>query len=74
MRLNIKNPEAHRLAQAIAQATGQTITRVVVDALRNRYANIERHNRRASLNDLRAIANRSAALVQGQHEDNGERR
>ncbi|WP_421848212.1 type II toxin-antitoxin system VapB family antitoxin [Novosphingobium sp.] len=28
MSLNVKDPEAHRLAQAIAQATGQSMTRL----------------------------------------------
>ena len=32
--LNIKDPEAHRLASEIAQKTGKSLTRVVVDALR----------------------------------------
>jgi antitoxin VapB len=40
MSLNIKDPEAHRLARAIAQATGQSMTRVVTDALRERYAQL----------------------------------
>ena len=35
--LNIKDPEAHRLAQAISRATGQSMTRVVTDALRARF-------------------------------------
>src|SRR5258708_3747529 len=33
--LNIKDPEAHRLAAAIAQETGETMTHVVTDALRD---------------------------------------
>ena len=37
MSLNVKNPEAHRLAQAIAKATGETLTRAVTEALRERY-------------------------------------
>lgn len=32
--LNIKDPEAHRLASKIAKETGKSLTRVVVDALR----------------------------------------
>ncbi|MBL8294113.1 MAG: type II toxin-antitoxin system VapB family antitoxin [Bryobacterales bacterium] len=31
--LNVKDPEAHRLAQSIAQATGETITHAVITAL-----------------------------------------
>jgi hypothetical protein len=33
--LNIKDPEAYRLASEIAELTGKTLTRVVVDALRH---------------------------------------
>jgi antitoxin VapB len=33
--LNIKDPEAYQLASEIAQLTGKTLTRVVVDALRH---------------------------------------
>ena len=32
--LNIKDPEAYQLATEIAQLTGKTLTRVVVDALK----------------------------------------
>ena len=45
--LNIKDPEAHRLAQAIAQATGQTMTRAVTEALRERYERLERRETKA---------------------------
>lgn len=34
--LNIKSEEAHRLATEIAEATGQSITKVVIDALREK--------------------------------------
>jgi len=63
MSLNIKDPEAHRLAQAIAQATGQSMTRVVTEALRERHARIERHKGKASVAELLAIAGRAAAHV-----------
>jgi len=42
MSLNIKDPEAHRLAQAISKATGESLTKVVTQALREHYARIER--------------------------------
>lgn len=35
MGMNIKNDEAHRLAQEIAEATGETITATVLRALRD---------------------------------------
>ena len=38
MALNIKNPEAHRMAQALADATGTSLTEAVTDALRARLA------------------------------------
>ena len=37
MSLNIKDPEAHRLAQAISSATGESMTRVVIEALQERW-------------------------------------
>ena len=34
MALNIKNPETHRLAQELAEATGSNLTEAVTEALR----------------------------------------
>jgi antitoxin VapB len=36
--LNIKDPEAHRLASLIAKETGKSLTRVVLDALKAEFA------------------------------------
>jgi antitoxin VapB len=63
MSLNVKDPEAHRLAQAIAQATGETLTRVVTEALRERYERIQKRDPETLATDLRAISKRSAAHV-----------
>src|SRR3546814_20568351 len=63
MSLNVKDPEAHRLAQAIAQATGQSMTRVVTEALRDRFARIERQKSKASVAELLKIADRAATHV-----------
>ncbi|MBT0667373.1 type II toxin-antitoxin system VapB family antitoxin [Novosphingobium profundi] len=65
--LNIKDPEAHRLAQAIARETGEPMTRIVVEALRDRLGRIERQRERASVADLLAIAARSAELAKKPH-------
>ena len=65
MSLNIKDPEAHKLASVIAQATGQSMTRVVTDALRQRLAQIEHGKGKASVKELLAIADRAAAHVHG---------
>jgi antitoxin VapB len=72
MSLNIKDPEAHKLAMAIAQATGQSMTRVVTDALRERLARIERAKGKASVEELLAIADRAAAHVQRPYVDHAE--
>lgn len=36
MSMNIKSPEAHRLAREVAAATGETLTAAVTEALRER--------------------------------------
>ena len=72
MSLNIKDPEAHKLAYAIAQATGQSMTRVVTDALRERFARIEHHKGKASVEELLAIADRAAAHVKRPYVDHAE--
>jgi antitoxin VapB len=72
MSLNIKDPEAHRLAQLIARATGETMTRVVTEALRERLDKIERRTARASVEELQAIADRAAAHVKRPYLDHGE--
>lgn len=41
MTLNIKNPEAHRLAAEIAKQTGETLTDVVTQALREKLARLK---------------------------------
>ena len=72
MSLNIKDPEAHRLAQAISRATGETMTRVVTEALRERYARIEHRKGKASVEELLAIAERAATHVKRPYADHAE--
>ena len=72
MSLNVKDPEAHRLAQAIAQATGQSMTRVVTEALREKLAGIEARQGRASVSELLAIAARAAAHVPPSYADHAD--
>lgn len=65
MALNIKDPEAHRLAQELAEVTGESLTRAVVAALRERLERVRaRRARRArSLADeLDEIAIHCASL------------
>ena len=72
MSLNIKDPEAHRLAQRIARALRRSIlssrsrrasvtTRVIVSPVA-----------RASVEELLAIADRAAAHVKGPYLDHAE--
>ena len=42
MVLSIKDPEADRLARAVAARTGETLTEAVINALRDRLAREER--------------------------------
>ena len=72
MSLNIKDPEAHRLAQQIARATGETMTRVVTEALRERLIRLERRSARASVEELLAIAKRAASHVKRPYVDHAE--
>lgn len=57
MALNIRNPEAERLAEALAKMTGETKTEAVTAALRDRLARLrrERSGRRLA-DELDAIA------------------
>jgi antitoxin VapB len=72
MSLNVKDPEAHRLAQAISRATGESMTHVVTEALRERYAKIEQRKGKASVQELLAIADRAAAHVKRPYVDHAE--
>ena len=72
MSLNVKDPEAYRLAQLIARATGESMTHVVREALRARYAQIEQRNGRASVDELLAIADRAAAHVKPPYADHAD--
>jgi antitoxin VapB len=41
MSLNIKNEEAHRLAQQLAELTGESMTTAVTEAVRERLARVK---------------------------------
>jgi antitoxin VapB len=72
MTLNVKDPEAHRLARAIAKATGETLTRAVKEALRERYERLQKRDSRASVAELLAIAKRATAQVKRPYLDHAE--
>lgn len=60
MALNIKDPLAHELAQALAQQTGETMTQAVVEALRERLERLRRAQSKATADELLAIGQRCA--------------
>jgi antitoxin VapB len=63
MSLNIKNPEAHRLAQELSQRNGETITMAVTIALRERLER-QKPNPKAGLADwLDELTKRTAPLL-----------
>ena len=72
MSLNIKDPEAHRLAQAISEQTGESLTRVVIESLRERHEKLEKRKGKASLAELLAIAKRASRAVKRPYVDHGE--
>lgn len=72
MSLNIKDPEAHRLARELARATGQSMTRAVTEALRDRLKVVTQAKGKAGLEELMAIAKQSAALVKEPYLDHGD--
>jgi antitoxin VapB len=67
--LNIKDPEAHRLAQTISRITGENLTRVVTQALRHQLERLETRKQKASVQELLAIAQRASAQVKGPYVD-----
>ena len=70
--LNVKDPEAHRLAQAIAKEAGESLTKVVIDSLRERHEKLEKRKGKARLEELMAIAKRVAQGVNRPYVDHGE--
>ena len=63
MSLNIKHPEADRLARSLAEKTGETITETVIKALQERLAREEGRTILPGIkDDLLTIGKRCAAL------------
>ena len=60
MSLNIKNKEAHKLAQEVAALTGESLTEAVTQALRERLNRVRKQDRMAR---ARAIAKDCASRL-----------
>ncbi len=70
MTLNIKDPEAHQFARKLAEQTGETLTRAVTEALRERLARLTRAQKpETTAEDLLAIGRRCAATLKGRPVD-----
>jgi antitoxin VapB len=57
MALNIKDPEADRLARQVARLTGETITRTVITALQEKLAKEERRTQ-----DIEVLVDEALAI------------
>ncbi|MGH9743279.1 MAG: type II toxin-antitoxin system VapB family antitoxin [Candidatus Acidiferrum sp.] len=73
MSLNIKSPEAHKLALEIAHETGESLTATVIEALREKRDRLRRCRRRDKLvADLIAMGKRGAKLAPGPYADHAD--
>jgi antitoxin VapB len=73
MSLNIKDPNAHALAQALAKETGETMTQAVTEALRERLERVRRHRKpEATVAELLAIGHRCARTLKPKTIDHGD--
>ena len=60
--LNIKDPEAYQLASEIAQFTGKTLTRVVVDALKHEKAALKPRPEEVDVDEVARILSQLHAM------------
>lgn len=72
--MNIKNEEAHRLAQKLSLLTGESITTAVTEAIRERLDRIRRHKKGSLADRLLAIGEDCAGRLKepfrsGEHGD-----
>ena len=63
MTLNIKNPEAHRLAQELAALTGESMATAVTEAVRERLVRVRNDHQAPLTERLLAIGRDCAARL-----------
>jgi antitoxin VapB len=63
MSLNIKNPEACRLIEELAEATGETMTSAVIVAVRERLQRIRQRSRGSLAETIMAIGRDTARRI-----------
>lgn len=71
MSLNIKNEEAHRLAREIADLTGESMTSIVTEALREKLGRISGPDAAERMEAMLAIATETSPLLSGVDLDHG---
>jgi antitoxin VapB len=72
MSLNIKDPEAHKLAKALQRETGETMTHAVTEALRERLERVRRRRKpESTAEELLMIGRRCASTLKGPAVDHG---
>jgi antitoxin VapB len=73
MSLNIKDPQAHKLAQELARETGESMTAAVTQAIRERLEAVRRRRKRDAMQAaLTAIGKRGAELFKGPYVDHAD--
>ena len=72
MALNIKDQEVHKLAKELQRETGESMSRAVKVALRERLERVRRSKKRTSAAELLAIGRRCAATLDGTTVDHGQ--
>ncbi len=73
MSLNIKSDEAHALAAELAKLTGESMTKAVTEAIRERLERERRlHTQAALVEELLAIGRRCAAHVRKDSRPHGK--
>jgi len=71
--LNIKDPEAHKLARKIAEQTGESMTRAVTQALRERLSRLNNARKpETTTQELLAIGRRCAATLKQKPVDHAD--
>ncbi|HYT24258.1 MAG TPA: type II toxin-antitoxin system VapB family antitoxin [Candidatus Polarisedimenticolia bacterium] len=72
MSLNIKDPQAHKLAQELARETGESMTAAVTQAIRERLEAVRRRKPDAMHAAIMAIGKRGESLDKGPYVDHAE--
>jgi antitoxin VapB len=63
---NIKDPEAHKLAQQLAEATGETMTNVVTEALREKLLRVrKKQTKRLTVEEMLVIGKKIRSQIKG---------